>query len=401
MKFLRRVWCRTVQTAMRLAIPLLPYREPKLLSGCAEAAALVREKGKVRPLLVTDAGVRSHGLLEPVLAILSQEGISAEIFDKTAANPTVSDVEAAFSIYREKKCDAVIAVGGGSPMDCAKGVCARAIKPRKSLLKMKGVLKVRGKAPLFIAVPTTAGTGSEATIAAVITDEKTHRKFTVLSFCLAPSYALLDPGLTKTLPPAQTAETGMDALTHAVEAYIGRSTTRLTRRLAVEAVTLIKENLIAAYENGGDLAARRNMQLAAYKAGMAFTVSYVGYVHAAAHALGGMYNAPHGRTNATLLPVVLRMYGDSCSVRLSRLARASGICDGTLSDMDASDAFIAWIEGLNESMGIPPRAELRGEDIPLLARHADAEANPLYPVPKLMDAGELEEIFRRGGKESV
>ncbi len=391
----RRLWCRIVQGVLHAAIPLLPYREPELIPGCADAAKIIRGKGKTRALIVTDAGVRSHGLLQPVLDALAAEGIEAEIFDKTAANPTVSDVEGAFSLYREKKCDAIIAIGGGSPMDCAKGVCARVIKPRKSLLSMKGTLKVRGKAPLFLAVPTTAGTGSETTIAAVLTDETTHHKFTVLSFCLAPRYALLDPVMTRSLPPAQTAETGMDALTHAVEAYIGRSTTRATRRLAVEAVTLIKNHLPAAYADGSDLAARKGMQIAAYKAGMAFTVSYVGYVHAVAHSLGGAYNYPHGRTNATLLPIVLRTYGASCAVRLSRLARACGICDGTLSDMDATEAFISWVEQLNREMGIPASLDIKEEDIPALARAADAEANPLYPVPKLMDAVELEEIYRR------
>ena len=305
----------------------------------------------------------------------------------------MANVEEAFKRYRERGCDLLIAVGGGSPMDCAKGVCARLIKPKKSLLKMKGILKVRGRGPLFIAVPTTAGTGSETTIAAVITDEKTHYKFTILSFCLAPKYALLDPVMTKTLPPAPTAETGMDALTHAVEAYIGRSTTRYTRRLAVSAVKRIKDNLPAAYSDGDDLSARREMQLAAYEAGMAFTVSYVGYVHAVAHSLGGAYNAPHGRTNATLLPIVLRAYGNSCTKKLARLARKSGVCTEK-DNAKCSEKFITWVENLNTSMKIPARLDVWEKDVPRLAANADREANPLYPVPKLMDRDALEELYR-------
>ncbi len=393
MNFFARLWCRTFQLCFRLAIPLMPYRKPVMLSGCGEAAQLLKEKSKQRALIVTDAGVRAHGLLQPLTDAFEREGVVYEIFDGTHANPTVSDIERAVSLFHEKHCDALIAVGGGSPMDCAKGVCARIIKPKKSLLKMKGVLKVMGKQPLFIAVPTTAGTGSEATIAAVVTDDKTHYKFTILSFCLAPKYALLDPAFTKTLPPAPTAETGMDALTHAVEAYIGRSTTRLTRRLAIEAVSLIKENLLAAYTDGEDVAARKNMQIAAYDAGLAFTISYVGYVHAVAHSLGGAYNYPHGRTNATLLPIVLKKYGAACCKRLARLARESGVCEQGLSDMDTANAFIAWIESMNAQMGIPAKLKIPAGDIPMLARRAAAEANPLYPVPLLMNADALEEIY--------
>ena len=278
-------------------------------------------------------------------------------------------------------------------MDCAKGVCARLMRPKKSIPELKGALKVHGKGPLLIAVPTTSGSGSEASIAAVVTDDKTHHKFTVISFSLVPKYALLDPVMTKTLPPAPTAETGMDALTHAVEAYIGRSTTRRTREYAVSAVKLIHGNLLTAYERGDDLEARRNMQLAAYEAGLAFSLSYVGYVHAVAHSLGGKYDYPHGRTNAILLPIVLRAYGKSCEKRLAKLARASGVCFEK-SDPIAAQAFLAWIETLNEKTGIPKTLEIKEEDIPALARIADREANPLYPVPKLMSAKALEEIYR-------
>ncbi len=394
MNVFARLYCRAFQGIFRLAIPFMPYRKPKLLENCGEAASLIREKGKRRPLIVTDAGVRAHGVLAPVTEALDRAGIAYEIFDETPANPTVSAIEAAFSLYRERGCDCLMAVGGGSPMDCAKGVCARIICPKKPLVRMQGILKVIGFAPLFIAVPTTAGTGSEATIAAVVTDEKTHHKFTVLSFCLAPKYALLDPVLTKTLPPAPTAETGLDALTHAVEAYIGRSTTRMTRRLAVSAVKRIDKNLLTAYRDGENLAARREMQLAAYEAGLAFTVSYVGYVHAVAHSLGGAYNQPHGRTNATLLPIVLRMYGKSAERRLAKLARLSGVCGEPLPRHEAAESFLAWIEDLNEQTGIPKSIEIAEEDIPALAKNAAAEANPLYPVPRLMDRTALEDIYR-------
>lgn len=394
MNIFYRAYCRTVQAVFRLAVPLIPIREPRLLESCEQIGSVLQEKGASRALIVTGPTVRKHGLVKPVTDALTAAGIAHEIYDRTPANPTVSAIEEAFKLYRDAGCDALIAVGGGSPMDCAKGVCARAIKPKKSVIKMKGMLKVSGKQPPFIAVPTTAGTGSEATVAAVVTDDRAHRKFTVLSPCLVPGYAVLDPEMTVTLPFTPTAETGMDALTHAVEAYIGRSTTKRTRRLAEDAVQLIRENLPAALEDGEDLTARSNLQLAAYEAGLAITRSYVGYVHAVAHSLGGQYNYPHGRTNATLLPVVLRAYGESCHKKLARLARNSGVSTAQ-SDGDAAEAFIGWIERLNRATGMPAVVEIKEEDIPALARLAAKEANPLYPVPKLMDAEELEKIYRK------
>lgn len=392
MNLVRRLYCRAFQGVFCLALPVLPYRRPRLLNSCAETAALLKEKNKTHAFLVTDKGVRSHGLTKPVEDALASAGISCTVFDETAVNPTVENAETALFRYRQAGCDCVIAIGGGSAMDCAKAVCARLTRPKKTLAELRGILKVFGKTPLFIAVPTTAGTGSEATIAAVVTDEKTHDKFTVISFCLAPKYAVLDPEMTRTLPPAPTAETGMDALTHAVEAYIGNSTTRETRRLAVHAVALVKENLLAAYRDGNNLEARRNMQLAAYEAGYAFSKSYVGYVHALAHSLGGKYNYPHGRTNATLLPRVLKVYGDSCARKLARLAIKSGIAEK--GDAGAAEKFIAFIEYLNRETNIPDKLKVEEKDIPELARHADKEANPLYPVPRLMNAKALEEIYR-------
>lgn len=392
MNFFRKMYCRTVQGVFRLAVPFMPIHEPKLFSKPEEIGALFTDMDVRRVLIITGPNVRRHGLLDPVLATLEQVGIESEIYDKTPANPTVSAIEEAFTLYLEGECDGLIAIGGGSPLDCAKGVCARVINPKKSVLQMKGMLKVRGKQPPFVAVPTTAGTGSEATVAAVITDDKAHHKFTVLSFCLLPKYALLDPKMTQTLPPAPTAETGMDALTHAVEAYIGRATTARTRRLAEHAVKLIHENLIAAYKHGDDLQARKNMQIAAYEAGLAITKSYVGYVHAVAHSLGGKYNYPHGRTNATLLPIVLKMYGKSCEKKLAKLARASGVSEAQDNAVAARE-FIGWIEALNAEMDLPEALEIVKEDIPALAENADREANPLYPVPRLMDKTELEAIY--------
>lgn len=260
---------------------------------------------------------------------------------------------------------------------------------------MKGLLKVNRKLPPFFAVPTTAGTGSECTVAAVITDDETHDKYAINDFSLIPHYAILDPTLTATLPPFLTATTGMDALTHAVEAYIGRGNTRKTKRQAEQAVKLVFDNLKEATLNGTNLNARINMQKAAYLAGLAFTRAYVGYVHALAHALGGTYGIAHGYANAVLLPRVLDAYGASVNKRLAKLARITGIADAHDKNAQAARKFINAIDTLNRELGIPATFEgkIIENDLDTLSRHADKEANPLYPVPKLMNAKELKQIY--------
>ena len=279
-------------------------------------------------------------------------------------------------------------------MDCAKAVAVCAAKPGKSLEKMKGILKVHTKLPLIIAIPTTAGTGSETTLAAVITDAETRHKYAINDFPLIPRYAVLDPKVTLSLPPHITATTGMDALTHAVEAFIGNSTTYGTRKDALMAVRLIFENLDTAYADGNNIEARRNMLKASFYAGCAFTKSYVGYVHAVAHSLGGEYNVPHGLANAVLLPFVLEAYGSSIHAKLRKLAVEAGISDKGSSDEYAAKNFIQAVKDMKKRFGIGDTIrEIREEDISKLSHYADKEANPLYPVPVLMNAKELEQFY--------
>lgn len=279
-------------------------------------------------------------------------------------------------------------------MDCAKVVGACIAKPHQSISKMKGILKIHKKLPLLIAIPTTAGTGSETTLAAVITDSKTRHKYAINDFPLIPRYAVLDPKVTLSLPPFITATTGMDALTHAVEAYIGNSTTKETRKEALLAVKLIFENLDAAYHDGNSIEARKNMLSASFHAGYAFTQSYVGYVHAVAHSLGGQYNIPHGLANAILLPFVLEEYGEVIHKKLHRLAIAAGIASKDTSDDVAAQLFIHAIKDMKKRFGIGDTIkEIKKKDIHKLSCYADAEANPLYPVPVLMDAKALEKFY--------
>lgn len=401
MFILKKIGCRLFQLAFRAAIPILPYREPEIISGCEKLGALLQQKKPEAVLIVTDPGIVKNGLCAPLEQTLEENGIRYTVYDRTQPNPTVDNVEEAYELYREQGCDTLIAIGGGSAMDCAKAVGVRAAYPRRSLGQSSGVLRVLRRLPTLIAIPTTAGTGSETTLAAVITDSKTHHKYAIMSFPLIPHYAVLDPALTRSLPPHLTATTGMDALTHAVEAYIGRSTTKQTRAQAESAVRLIFANIECAYKDGNDLDARRAMLDAAYQAGAAFSKSYVGYVHALAHALGGSYGTPHGLANAVILPYVLDAYGKAAEKKLHRLGIAAGICLETDTPSDGARTFISSIRMLNERMGIPTTLDgIRTEDIPALARHAEREANPLYPVPKLMTARELAAFYEKIGSTS-
>jgi len=278
-------------------------------------------------------------------------------------------------------------------MDCAKGIGARIARPNKSISKMKGLLKVGKKLPLLFAIPTTAGTGSETTLAAVITDDLTHEKYPINDFNLIPHYAVLDPLLTVKLPKHITSTTGMDALTHAVEAFIGSSNTKETKQMALDAVKLIFENIKTVYDDGSNIEARKNMQLASFKAGVAFTRAYVGYVHAVAHTLGGAYNVPHGLANAVILPYVLELFGKSAHKKLALLADHINLTDPNESNENKANAFIKAIKDLNSYMNIPNKLEINENDFDLLSKRADKEGNPLYPVPKLMNAKELKEIY--------
>ncbi|MDO4502403.1 MAG: iron-containing alcohol dehydrogenase [Coriobacteriia bacterium] len=387
-------YCRTFQTVLRLALPILPYRDPVTLQSVDEAVRMLAEKGKRRPLIVTDRSLHELGLLNDLFAALEKNQLDFVLFDETVPNPTVSNVEDARALYLRRGCDCIVAFGGGSAMDCAKACGARIARPNKPISRMEGILGVLLPTPLLVAVPTTAGTGSETTLAAVITDDQTHHKYPISDFPLIPRYAVLDYRVTLGLPKHITSTTGIDALVHAVETYIGRSTTKQTRACAEQAVTLISRYLKRAYDDPTDMEARKNMLLAANRAGLAFSKSYVGYVHGVAHSLGGQYGTPHGLANAVICPYVLELYGSSCHAKLGQLARATGIAEQGQSDAAASATFIQWFRDLNASLDIPTKLSgIKDEHIPQMARYAAAESNPLYPVPKLMDAQELEQIY--------
>ncbi|MCL2882783.1 MAG: iron-containing alcohol dehydrogenase [Coriobacteriia bacterium] len=407
-----RAYCRIYQQAFRLAANFLPWRKPETLDSIAALVTLLQGKEISRVLLVTDAGILKVGLDRDLVKALGSSQITVVCYGDTEPNPTIANIEEARALYLEQDCQALIALGGGSPMDCAKGAGMRLVKPKKQIPQLRGQLKVRRRLPLLIAIPTTAGTGSETTLAAVVKDPSTGEKYAINDPSLIPHYALLDPSFTSSLPPAITAATGLDALTHAVEAYLGQENTGSTRADALAAAALVFESLKTAYEHGDDLEARHTMQQAAFLAGAAFTRAYVGYVHACAHQMGGMYGTPHGLANAVLLPIVLEAYGTPAERALAEMAIVTGVVEPpevdetTLARMfrrltraqrhEYAQAFIAAIRKLSDELGIPHQLpELKEADIPLLTKRALYEANPLYPVPRIMDATEIEAIYRK------
>lgn len=395
---LKKCGYRISQKVLMFGMCFMDWSEPELLEG--EDAVLrlpkfIKDKGIKRVLVVTDKGLMGLHLLDPLFEALKAQEIEYFVFDDVKPNPTIPNIENCKDVYIKCKCEAIIAFGGGSPMDCAKAAGARVVKPKQSVRKMRGYLKVGKKLPPFFAVPTTAGTGSETTLAAVVTDPETHEKNAICDPCLRPKYAVLDPKLTVGLPPHITSTTGMDALTHAVESYIGKSNVKSTIRYAEEATKLIYDNLEKVYKDGKDLEARNNMLKASFLAGSAFTRAFVGYVHAIAHNLGGMYNTPHGLANAVILPYVLDWYGSSVYKPLSKLADIIGVTKEGMTQEEKAKLFISEIRRMNQEMNIPEKFDfIKEEDIPTLVERALKEGNPGYPVPKIMNKKDCEQVVR-------
>ena len=376
--------CRVFQAVLKIGNYCMGYRMPEYLEGpgkIRELGTFLRGKKINDVLVVTGTGVVRRGQVQPMLEGFQQAGIRYHVIAFEHPDPTSLDVEQGFAAYREQNCRAIVALGGGSRIDCAKAIAAKAAHPGKSVAQLQGLMKVHKPIVPFVAIPTTAGAGSETTVAAVITDAQTHRKAAINDPFLIPRYAVLDPELTVDLPPYTTATTGMDALAHAVEAYTNHTyNTQLEDRLAKEAVRLIHENLLTAYTHGDDLQARQNMQRGAFYAGRAFTRGCVGYVHAIGHTLGGLYGVSHGLAMAVLLPHVMRAYGTVAQKRLAELAMVCGIPGNT--DAQLAEGFLRWMEQTNAAMGIPKGFDMiRDEDIDQMITWAKKEANPLYPVP--------------------
>ena len=390
-----KAFCRVYQGVFKIGMYVIPWGMPKTLEGAGsirQLPALIKEKGFTKVLVVTDKVLISLGLLDSLFEAMAEAGVEYVVYDGVQPNPTDINVAEGVKMFKENGCQAFIAFGGGSPMDCCKGIGAVLVK-KKSVDKLQGLFRVLHRIPTIFAVPTTAGTGSETTVAAVITDSKTHHKASMNDTSLMPKFAVLDPQLTTGLPPHVTSTTGMDALCHAVESYTNNTyNSKLEKKLAEDAVRLIYHNLYQAYCDGDNIEARQNMQKAAFYAGRAFTRGCVGYVHALGHTLGGLYGTPHGLAMSVILPHVMRQFGPAAHERLARLAEVCGMTGKN--DAEKAEAFLTWIEQLKAKMNIPEHLDvIKDEDIPQIIKWASKEANPLYPVPVIWGKEDFEKCI--------
>ena len=375
----------------------VPWNEAERITGpgCRrEIPRIMKELGASKVLVVTDSYLGEHVAPE-IMEIMKEQGVDTVLYDGVKPNPTSDIVYEIRGIYEEQGCDGFLAIGGGGPIDAAKAAGCLAVRPHAKLNNLAGVLKVLHKLPPFLAVPTTSGTGSETTMAAVITDSETHHKYPIMDPLIIPKVAVLDPELLVSLPPGLTATTGMDVLTHAVESYLSwTNQTQKSEDYAEEATLEVFEYLERAYNHPDDLEAREKMMDAAFKAGWSFGRTGVGNVHAIAHTLGGLYNTPHGLANAVILPIVLEDYGKAVYDKLAKLAILTGVkTDGT--PEEKAKAFIAEVYAMNERMGIPRKLEIHEEDIPQMIKWAMHECNPIYPVPVTYDAARFRRVIDR------
>ncbi|MFN9504213.1 MAG: iron-containing alcohol dehydrogenase, partial [Rubrivivax sp.] len=334
----------------------LPIPQPTLMVGPGSSGRLgqaIAGFGHRKILIVTDAIISKLGLLKDMTDALTAGGAQFVVFDEITPDAPIPLIERGIAFYREHDCDAIVAFGGGSSMDASKVIAVAIANPHKPLRSLAGYFKGFNNPVKIYAVPTTAGTGSEVTVAAVISDPEKRAKMVVVDTRIVPKMAALDPNLMTGLPPAITAATGIDALTHAVESYVGNWTTPYSDGMALSAVGLIFENLPKAYHHGKDLVAREKMALASTYAGLAFTRANVGYVHAIAHQFGGRYHTPHGLANSIMLPHVLAFSMSAITGRLAQLAVRAKVADESDDDDTAAQKFLDAVIAMNDALGIP------------------------------------------------
>ncbi|MDO5516244.1 MAG: iron-containing alcohol dehydrogenase [Clostridium sp.] len=389
-------YCRTVQLAIKNYFSLIKWRQPVMVKGeksLIKVADILKKENISSILMMVSGTIYRSGLIDELIKKITESGVNYVIYDGVSPNPTDIHVEEAYELYKQNHCQAILSIGGGSVIDCAKAVGARVVNPDKTVSKLIG-MKVKRNIPTLIAVPTTSGTGTEATMYAVITDSKTSHKQGMGDPHLIPSYAVLDPTLTISVPKHITAFTGMDALSHAVECYLNNTyMTDALREDARNAVRLIHDNIMDAYNNGNDMVARENMQEGAYLAGRAFNRGMTAYVHSIGHTLGGLYNIPHGKAMAIILTHVLRKYGAVVYDKLADFADVCGI-EGK-DNQEKALGFITWIEETNKKMGIGNTfPQIQEKDINQMVTWAYTEGNPLYPAPVIWNKKEFEELIR-------
>ncbi|MBZ9686471.1 iron-containing alcohol dehydrogenase [Clostridium estertheticum] len=356
----------------------------------------IKSLGGNKVLIVTDAMLAKFGMAEKIKGILLESGLEAIIFDGAQPNPTDLNVEAAFAVWKENSCDAIVSLGGGSSHDCAKGLGLVAANGG-NIRDYEGVNKSTKNFPPFVAVNTTAGTASEMTRFCIITNTSRKVKMAIVDWRVTPNVSINDPELMVGMPPALTAATGMDALTHAIEAYVSTSATPLTDSAALMAIKLVSKYLPKAVANGTDMESREKMAYAQFLGGMAFNNASLGYVHAMAHQLGGFYNLPHGVCNAILLPIVSKFNLLSSAERFQDIAVAMGENVTGLSVNDAAQVAIDSIKRLSKSVGIPSgltELGVKEEDFEVMATNAKADACQ-FTNPRLATLQQVIELFRQ------
>ena len=375
MNIFKKIYCRSFQTVFKIALPFLPYRKPKIVSALSDIPSVLNKKKKSCPIIITDPGIAKLGILSMLTDVFDNAGIEYHVYDKTVANPTTDTVEEALAIYKDNKCDCIIGFGGGSSMDCAKAVGVRIARPKTHLSKLGGILKVHAKLPLLVAIPTTAGTGSETTLAAVIVDATTRHKYAINDFPLIPRYAVLDPKVTLTLPASITATTGMDALTHAIEGYTTKAAWEMTDMFHLKAIEIISNSLRGAVDNTPE--GREGMALGQYIAGMGFSNVGLGIVHSMAHALGAVYDTPHGVANAILLPTVMEYNAPFTGDKYKYIAKAMGV-EGVenMTQEEYRKAAVDAVKKLSSDVGIPANLKeiAKEDDVQFLSESAYADA---------------------------
>lgn len=392
---MNKLFIRLYQKILFVSGLFLKYKKSKIYSGQNKYLNLANDIKNERLLIVTGKHINGLGLLNELRNNLDEKKIFYKIFDQTSSNPDEQEVYLALNIYKENNLTAILAFGGGSCLDLAKACCCLTNKKNKSLSDLKGLFKVRGKLPLLIGIPTTAGTGSEVTIASVISNHQKKEKYAILSPKLICDKVLFDPYLLTKSPRKVIAYAGIDALTHALEAYFNKANTSFRIRKEKQAIDLIFKNLVKAYKEENNLEYLEKMLKASYLAGLSFSKAYVGYVHALGHALGAYYNLPHGFLMGVLLVEVLKSYGSCLDRKIDKLSNSLTLFNPNSSLINKRQKFFTYLEFLKDDLDLPDSLHgiLKEKDIKELVNIAYKEATPLYPVPKLLSKDDLEKIL--------
>ncbi len=368
----------------------------------ARAAEILKKAKGTKALIVTDATLVKLGVLKTMLDAMDAAGFPYVIFDGVEPNPSIENIEDAFSLYRKENCDCIVGFGGGSAMDAAKVVSCRAVKPNTDCKKMgraMGYFPVTlpkfDKTPFVLAVPTTAGTGAESTVAAVVSDHKEDKKYTLTDIAMRPNAVILDGALAMGLPKYSTACTAIDAVSHCVEGYIGNAHNPRSDEWAIQGIRLVFENIEKAVQPGSDLTARQNLSKAAYCGGQSLNTATTGYVHPFCHKIGAKYGLVHGRCIGAVLPIMLEVYGETTEKRLAKLGAATGVSDPNAPQKTQAAQFIKAIRDFDEEYGIQANIpEIDEKDFDEIADSIMVE-NFVYPTKAVFSREEIFSILRK------